>query len=69
MDLLYSSDSDSGNVNAVRVQDEGSKPRCARVLVQGVPAYGIVDTAADITIIGGKLFKKVASVARLKKKI
>ena len=68
MDLLYSSDSDSGNVNAVRVQDEGSKPRCARMLVQGVPAYGIVDTAADITIIGGKLFKKVASVARLKKK-
>ena len=68
MDLLYSSDSESGNVNAIRVQDEGSKPRCARVLVQGVPAYGIVDTAAVITIIGGKLFKKVASVARLKKK-
>ena len=53
---------------AIRVQDEGSKPRCARVLVQGVPAYGIVDTAADITIIGGDLFRKVASVARLKKK-
>jgi len=31
------------------------------------PAYGIVDTAADITIIEGKLFRKVvASVARLK---
>ena len=35
---------------------------------KGVPAYGIVDTGADITIIGGELFKKVAAVARLKKK-
>ena len=69
MDILYSSsDSDNGDVKTIRVQDEGSKPRCARVLVQGVPAYGIVDTAADITIIGGNLFRKVASVAHLKKK-
>ena len=36
--------------------------------MQGVPAYGIVDTAANIMIIGGKIFKKVASVACLKKK-
>jgi len=36
--------------------------------VQGVPAVGIVDTAADITIMGDSLFKKVASVARLRKK-
>ena len=35
--------------------------------MQGVPAYGLVDTGADITIIGGKLFKRVATVARLKK--
>ena len=69
MDILFSSsDSDSGDVRVIRVQDKGSKPRCARVLVQGVPAYGIVDTAADITIIGGNLFRTVASVARLKKK-
>jgi len=39
-----------------------------RVLIQGVPAYGIIDTAADITIIGGQLFRKVVSVAHLKKK-
>ena len=66
MDILYSSsDSDSGNVKAIMVQDEGSKPCCARVLMQGVPAYGIIDTAANITIIGGKLFKKVASVQDL----
>lgn len=43
-------------------------PQCIRVLVQGVPAYGIIDTAADITVIGSKLFCKVASVAYPKKK-
>ena len=32
--------------------------------VQGVPT----DTGADITIMGGKLFKKVAAAARLKKR-
>ena len=30
--------------------------------------YGIIDTAADITIMGDQLFRKVASVAHLKKK-
>ena len=30
--------------------------------------YGIIDTAADITIMGDQLFCKVASVAHLKKK-
>lgn len=30
--------------------------------------YGIIDSGADITIIGGKLFKRVALAARLKKK-
>jgi len=34
--------------------------------VQGVSAFGIIDTAADIIIIGGNLFWKVASVACLK---
>ena len=38
------------------------------VRLQGVPAYGIIDTAADITIVGGRLFKKIATIARLKKK-
>ena len=69
MDILYSSDSEDGEVKSIRIADEGSKARCARVLVQGVPAYGIIDTAADITIIGGNLFQKVASVARLKKNL
>ena len=36
--------------------------------IQGVSADGVVDTAADITIMGGKLFTLVASPARLHKK-
>ena len=40
----------------------------ALVEVAGVPANGIMDTGADITIIGPELFKKVASVAKLKKR-
>ena len=36
--------------------------------VQGVRTSGIVDTGADFTIMGGKLFKKVAAAARLKKR-
>ena len=36
--------------------------------VQGVPAQGVIDSGADITIIGGDLFKRVAAVARFKKK-
>ena len=52
----------------VLIRDGGSHPMCAPVEIQGVPAYGIVDTGADISIIGGNLFKKVASVARLRKR-
>jgi len=36
--------------------------------VQGVPAFGIIDTGADITIIGDKLFKRVATITHLKKR-
>ena len=50
------------------MDDGGSQIHCAKVQVQGVPAYGIIDSGADITIIGGSLFRKVATVARLKKK-
>jgi hypothetical protein len=37
-------------------------------VVQGVPMYGIVDSAADITIMGGNAFKQVAAAAKLRKK-
>ena len=41
---------------------------CAQVEIQGVPAYGIVNAGADISIIGENFFKKVATVARLRKR-
>lgn len=65
LSLLYSSDSD---VCVVRVNDRGMKPQFAEVLIQGVPATGVIDTGADITIIGGELFQKMAAAARLKKR-
>ena len=66
--LSDDSDSDSTEVHQVRVHDRGSKPQCVRVVVQGVPMYGIVDSAADITIMGGDTFKQVAAAAKLRKK-
>ncbi len=66
--LNSSSDSDDNDIHMVRVEDKGSHPMCVKVQVQGVLAYGIIDSGADITIIGGSLFKKVAAVAKLKKK-
>lgn len=62
---MSSSDSEG---DTVHVQDGGSNTRCVRVLIQGVPAVGIIDSGADITIMGGALFKKVTAVARLRKR-
>ena len=45
-----------------------SKPQFAKVSVQGVPMLGVVDTGADISIINGPMFKRVATVARLRKR-
>ena len=66
--LLYSSEEDEINTLLVHVKDGGSHPQQVRVEIQGVPAEGEIDSGADITIIGGELFKKLATVARLKKK-
>ena len=52
----------------VRIGDNGSCQQHANVLLQGIPARGVIDTGADITIIGADLFRQVAAVARLKKK-
>ena len=70
LDYLYSSSDDEEvrDVRQVRVSDKGSRPQCARVQIQGVPAFGIIDSGADITIMGNGLFHKVASVAHLKKR-
>ena len=67
--LLFSSDDESdGGVGMVCVPDHGSRPRSAQVNIQGVPACGVVDSGSDLTIMGSDLLRKVAAVARLKKK-
>ena len=62
------SDSDDSSVSVICVQDCGSQLRKVQVDIAGVPAAGLVDTGADITLMGPDLFKKVAAVAGLKKK-
>ena len=52
---------------SVRITDKGSIPQCVWVSVQGVLAYGLINSGADITILGGDLFKRVATVGKLKK--
>ena len=67
--FLYSSESEDGeDVRRVRVNDKGSCPQLAGVEIQGVPAQGITDSGADISIMGGELFKRIAAVARLKRR-
>ena len=67
-DVLFPDSDGEKDVRQVKVTDSGSHTQFVRVEVQGVPADGVVDTAADITIMGGKLFALVASAARLRKK-
>ena len=69
-DLLLSdsSEEEDSTLKQVRVDDKGSHAQCVKVTTEGVPMYGIVDTGADITIMGGTMFRKVAAVAKLRKK-
>ena len=63
------SDPDSDDdVRRVTVEDMGSHPKYAEVLVEGVSLQGVVDTGSDLTIMGKEAFKKVAMVAKLRKK-
>ena len=62
LQYLFSSDSDDPEIR------KGIKTHCVKVSVQGVPLWGVVDSAADITIIGGEMFKQVVAVAKLRKK-
>ena len=66
-DLLLS-DSDGDQVSRVQVQDRGSSAKGVIVQIQRVPAVGMIDSGSDITIIGAKLFTKVALTARLHKR-
>ena len=67
LDFLLSG-SDDEAVKKVELRDEGSVPKCVSVLIQGVAATGLIDSGADITIMGGELFKRVAVAAKLKKR-
>ena len=67
LDYLLSDSEGEDTVSLIRVEDKGSKSQLAPVEI-GVLANGIMDTGADITIMGPELFKKVASVAKLKKR-
>ena len=42
----------------VRVVDQGSRSQSAKVVVGGVPVSGIMDTGADIIILGSDPFKQ-----------
>ena len=68
-DILYSSDSEDGIVNSIRIEDKGSRPRKVIVNLHGLPVQGVIDSGADITIMNGDTFKKVAAIARLRKKL
>ena len=67
MSFLFSDDSDQDHCKQIVVKDNGSRSVCVPLQI-GVPVYGLVDTGADITIIGAQLLKKIAAVAKLKKR-
>ena len=52
----------------IRIPDRGSQPQTVGIVVGGVPMDAVVDSGSDITIIGEEMFKKVASVAKLRKR-
>lgn len=68
LQYLLSDSDESDEVRRVRVHDKGSKPHCTNVNVQGVVMTGVVDSGADITIMGGEMFKRVAVIAKLRKR-
>ena len=59
---------DEGDTDTLRVEDRGSKPRRAHVLVEGVPADGVIDSGADLTFIGGDLFRRVSAGGKIKRR-
>lgn len=61
LDYLLSSSEDEeiGDVKKVELKDEGSDPKCVTVLLQGVPATGLIDSGADITIMGVNYLKRL----------
>ena len=52
----------------MQVKVRGSLLRKITVDLQGLPVMGLIDSGADITIMNGDVFKKVAAIAWVKKK-
>ena len=68
VEYLYSDSEEEQDVRMIQIADKGSHSQYAEVFIQGIPAEGLIDSGAEITIMGGELFKKVATVNKLKKK-
>lgn len=67
LDLLYSSDSeDESHVNRISITDR--QWRQIPISTGGVPANGVIDMGAEITIIERQLFAKVAAASHIRKK-
>ena len=60
---MSDSDDEEFHVGVIHV----TECQCTKVVVGGAPLYGEVDSGADITITGDTAFKKVATVAKLRK--
>ena len=67
--FLPDSDDDAiVRVTQVCVHNKGSKPQTVNVVSKAcLHVNGVVDTGADITIIGAEVFKRIAAVANLRK--
>ena len=55
-------------MDTLGVSDKDSRPQYVNIQVQGFLTSGVIDMDADIIVMGGELFKKVAATARLRKK-
>ena len=51
----------------MKIDNKGSRQQYANVVIEGVPVTGVIDSGAEITIINGKLFARIAVVAQPKK--
>ena len=69
LECLYSPDSENicGRVHQIRISYEGSQQQHAPVQLQGVQIRGVVNSRADITTVGGEIFRRFAAASRLRK--
>ena len=65
--LSSDSELEDSEIGQIRINDQGGQQQYVDVLIEGVIARGVVNSGAEITIINGKLFGRIAAVARLKK--